>query len=120
MPSHSAESGPFARGCAERLRSIEGRLDYSCGGRWQAQLDVCEDLATVARLLTPLQQRCGALPDADSSWLARLGGMGAEELDAQASELTKMLTTRLNELVRLSCDWALEQFPSTAPPLLHS
>eukprot|EP00962_Isochrysis_galbana_P006078 scaffold1645_cov79-Isochrysis_galbana.AAC.2 len=100
LSSRAAEASQFARRCAERLRSIEARLDYSCGSRWQSQLDTCDDLAAVARLLLPLQQRCGALPGADNSWLEKLSDLGSDELAAQCAELTRALTARLNEVER--------------------
>jgi hypothetical protein len=100
LSSRAAEASQFARRCAERLRSIEARLDYSCGSRWQSQLDTCDDLAAVARLLLPLQQRCGALPGADNAWLEKLSVLGSVELAAQCTELTRSLTARLNEIER--------------------
>ena len=101
MQGGRVEASQFARGCAERLRSIEARLDYSCGSRWQGQLSVCDDLPSVARLLLPLQVRCGALlAGSDSGWLESLAAMSAAELETQSSELTRMVTGRLNELDR--------------------
>ena len=47
----------FARGCADRLRAIEGRLDHGCGNDWLAELDACEDLNCVAKLLLALQKK---------------------------------------------------------------
>jgi pyruvate/2-oxoglutarate dehydrogenase complex dihydrolipoamide acyltransferase (E2) component len=100
LPSRAAETGQFARRCAERLRGIEARLDYSCGSRWQSQLDTCDDLASVARLLLPLQQRCEALPGADNAWLEKLIVLSPAELAEQCAELTGALTARLDEVER--------------------
>lgn len=83
----------------EVLRELEGRLPQPSGPRWETQLQACEDLAGVARLVLALQRRSEALKGTvDNTWLEELSQMKVEEIDERAVEFTRRLKHRLDEL----------------------
>ena len=41
----------FVKGCTDKLRETELRLDHGCSRKWLAELDLAEDLSGVAKLL---------------------------------------------------------------------
>ena len=67
-PTSNCYKKAIVRACCDRLREIEGRLEQSVGLRFEQQLQSCEDLCGVARLVLMLQRRT-ELRDSDSVWL---------------------------------------------------
>ena len=67
-PTSNCYKKAIVRACCDRLREIEGRLEQSVGPRFEQQLQSCEDLCGVARLILMLQRRT-ELRDSDSVWL---------------------------------------------------
>ena len=67
-PTSNCYKKAIVRACCDRLREIEGRLEQSVGPRFEQQLQSCEDLCGVARLVLMLQRRT-ELRDSDSVWL---------------------------------------------------
>ena len=96
-PISVAYKRAVVRACAEALREIEGRLCHPCGARWESQLQGCDDLGTVARLILALQRRSN-LPSPDSAWLDEMAALKPEEIDRRAVELTLRIKHRLAEL----------------------
>eukprot|EP00966_Prymnesium_polylepis_P125363 2898857-Prymnesium_polylepis.1 len=90
----------FIRGCTDRLKEIEARLDYGCSGKWLRELDRCEDLAGVARLLLTLQKRT-PIEKVDNAWLEELETLDAAALEEQQAELSRRLMHRLEEIDRV-------------------
>ena len=90
----------FARSCADRLRGIEGRLDRGCGINWTMQLEECDDMHTVAKLLLFLQRRSGALRGIDCSWIEEISELSQSSLDEQQADLKRRLMHRIDELDR--------------------
>lgn len=76
----------IVRHCTEQLREIEGRLEQSCGPRWEQQLQSCEDLAGVAKLMLTLQKRAD-LKEIDNVWLDELSQLSVADIDDRAIEL---------------------------------
>ena len=74
------------RHCTEQIREIEGRMEQSSGPRWEQQLQTCEDLACVAKLLLALQRRA-ELKEIDNAWLEELSQLSSAEIDDRAIEL---------------------------------
>ncbi|KAL1499084.1 hypothetical protein AB1Y20_013598 [Prymnesium parvum] len=89
----------FVRGCTDRLREIEVRLDHGCSAKWLRQLEQCEDLAGVARLLLALQRRT-PLHALDNAWLESLESLDPSEVEEQQAELSRRLMHRLDEIDR--------------------
>ena len=105
LPKKLASNNPglrraFIKGCIDRLREIEARLDHGCSWRWMEQLDRCEDMPTVAKLLLPLQRRTH-LRDLDNAWLEELTNFTPDSLEEQQAELCRRLMHRLEEIDRL-------------------
>ena len=67
-PTSNCYKKAIVRACCDRLREIEGRLEQSVGPRFEQQLQSCDDLCGVARLILMLQRRT-ELRDSDSGWL---------------------------------------------------
>jgi hypothetical protein len=84
--ANAAYRRAIVRMCAEQIRVIEGRLDQACGTRFDQQLQSCEDLGTVAKLLLVLQRRT-ELKGAESGWLEELSQLSPAEQDERAVEL---------------------------------
>ena len=100
LASHNATfKRTFIRGCTDRLREIEVRLDHGCSGRWLNQLDQCEDMSGVAKLLLPLQRRT-QVGDLDNRWLEELISSAPDALEDQQAELCRRLMQRLEEIDR--------------------
>lgn len=97
----------FIRGCTDRLREIEARLDYGCSGVWLREVDRCDDLQTIARLLRRLQRRT-PVGKVDNTWLEELQGLDAAAVEEQQAELSRRLMHRLEEVDR--------SVPTARPP----
>ena len=87
----------LVRHCTEQLREIEGRMEQASGPRWEQQLQSCEDLGSVAKLMIALQRRAD-LKDVDNGWLEELAQLSASDIDDRAIELTRLVKLRLNAL----------------------
>lgn len=92
------QASAFARGCAERLRAIEARLDHGLSSRWLRDVDAAEDVAAVAGLLLALQSAAKLGAAEPEPWLEQLRSRALDE-EAQ-SENSRRLTRRLDELDR--------------------
>ena len=79
------------------IGEIEGRLEQSVGPRFEPQLQSCDDLCGVARLILMLQRRT-ELRDAESGWLEELAQLSPAELDENPPKLALQLRRRLEEL----------------------
>jgi len=97
LVANSAYRRAIVRLCTEQIREIEGRLEQGCGTRFEQQLQNCEDLGAVARLLIVLQRRT-ELKGAESGWLEELAVLPPAELDERAIEMTRLLKRRIAEL----------------------
>jgi len=117
-PISAAYKRAVVRSCAEQLREIEGRLDNSCGARWEQQLQGCDDLGTVARLILALQRR-SSLQLPESGWLDELSGLKPEEVDRRAVELTLRIKHRLAELSE-SVPYAVDPSTLIGAPVLRN
>ena len=78
------------RHCAEQIREIEGRLVQGCGTRFEQQLQGCDDMNTVARLLLVLQRRAD-MKDVDNGWLEELSTIKPDDLDDRCIEMVRGL-----------------------------
>jgi hypothetical protein len=116
-PISAAYKRAVVRSCAEQLREIEGRLDQSCGARWEQQLQSCDDLGTVARLILALQRR-SSLRSPESGWLDELASLKPEEVDRRAVELTLRIKHRLAELAE-AVPYAVEPSSLIGAPVLR-
>ena len=87
-PTSNCYKKAIVRACCERLREIEGRLEQSVGPRFDQQLQSCDDLCGVARLILMLQRRT-ELKDADSGWLDELAQLSPAELDENPAKLVR-------------------------------
>lgn len=76
------------RHCTEQLREIEGRMEHTSGPRFEHQLQSCEDLAGVAKLMLTLQKRADLKP-VDNAWLEELAKLSAADIDERAIELVR-------------------------------
>ena len=90
----------FLRSCADRMKALELRLDHGCGPGWLRQVDRCEDLAALGRLLLPLQRCCAGLRRLDNAWLERLSALSPAELEEQHGDLSRRMVQRLEEVDR--------------------
>lgn len=70
----------FIHVCTGRLREVEVRLDHGCSGRWLQQLDRCEGLSGLARLLLALQRRAH-LQGLENGWLEELASSREDALE---------------------------------------
>ena len=104
MASSGGSSGnfqrTFLRSCADRMKALELRLDHGCGPGWLRQVDRCEDLAALGRLLLPLQRCCAGLRRLDNAWLERLSALSPAELEEQHGDLSRRMVQRLEEVDR--------------------
>ena len=99
--SNAVYKRQFARNCAEKLRDVEGRLDRGCGKAWFTELEKCEDVPGLARLLLQLQRRCVTLPSGqDDSWLEELTSLPLSTVEEQQAELSRRLMHRVDEVDR--------------------
>ena len=87
-PTSNCYKKAIVRACCDRLREIEGRLEQSVGPRFDQQLQSCDDLCGVARLILMLQRRT-ELKDADSGWLDELAQLSPAELDENPAKLVR-------------------------------
>ena len=90
----------FARNCAEKLRNLEGRLDRGCGKAWLTELEKCEDVPGLARLLLQLLRRCTTLEGPDDGWLEELTSLPLSTVEEQQAELSRRLMHRVDEVDR--------------------
>lgn len=97
LVANAAYRRAIVRLCVEQLREVEGRLDQGCGTRFEQQLQSCEDLGTVARLLLVLQRRT-ELRGAESSWLEELALFSPAEMDERAIEMVHALSPLLQDV----------------------
>lgn len=116
-PISAAYKRAVVRSCAEQLREIEGRLEQPCGARWEQQVQSCDDLGTVARLILALQRRSNLRRPA-SGWLEELASLKPEEVDRRAVELTLRIKHRLAELAE-SVPYAVEPSSLIGSPVLR-
>lgn len=100
------------RHCMEQLREIEGRLPQASGPRWEQQLQTCEDLSGVAKMVLALQRRSesttgktgavagggGSAAALDNVWVEELSQLKTEEVEDRAVEFTRRIKHRLEEL----------------------
>ena len=96
-PTSNCYKKAIVRACCDRLREIEGRLEQSVGPRFEQQLQSCDDLCGVARLILMLQRRT-ELRDAESGWLEELAQLSPAEVDENPPKLALQLRRRLEEL----------------------
>ena len=96
-PTSNCYKKAIVRACCDRLREIEGRLEQSVGPRFEQQLQSCDDLCGVARLILMLQRRT-ELRDTESGWLEELAQLSPAELDENPPKLALQLRKRLEEL----------------------
>ena len=96
-PTSNCYKKAIVRACCDRLREIEGRLEQSVGPRFEQQLQSCDDLCGVARLILMLQRRT-ELRDAESAWLEELAQLSPAEVDENPPKLALQLRRRLEEL----------------------
>lgn len=95
-PKFASKASAYVRGIADRLRSIEGRLDHGCSSRWLKDLAAVEDLSSIAQLLLPLQS--AAQLSFENGWLEQLSARDLTE-DEQ-SDFSRRLMRRLEEVDR--------------------
>jgi hypothetical protein len=86
------------RHCVEHLREIDGRLDQGCGPRFESQLQNCDDLSVVAKMMLTLMKRVGASKGADTAWLEELTQLSPADVDERAIELTIKVKQGLRQL----------------------
>ena len=55
LVANAAYRRAIVRLCTEQIREVEGRLEQGCGTRFEQQLQNCEDLGAVARLVLVLR-----------------------------------------------------------------
>jgi hypothetical protein len=116
-PISAAYKRAVIRACAEQLREIEGRMEQPCGARWEQQVQSCDDLGTVARLILALQRR-SSLRSPESGWLEELASLKPEEVDRRAVELTLRIKHRLAELAE-SVPYAVDPSSLIGAPVLR-
>ena len=85
-PTSNCYKRAIVRACCDKLREIEGRLEQSVGPRFEQQLQSCDDLCGVARLILMLQRRT-ELRDFDSGWLEARSGRPQIENTARKPNL---------------------------------
>ena len=95
-PTSNCYKKAIVRACCDRLREIEGRLEQSVGPRFEPQLQSCDDLCGVARLILMLQRRT-ELREAESGWLEELAQLSPAELDENPPKLALQLRRRLED-----------------------
>ena len=89
-PTSNCYKKAIVRACCDRLREIEGRLEQSVGPRFEQQLQSCDDLCGVARLILMLQRRT-ELRDAESGWLEELAQLGQLSVARTLQQLVAVL-----------------------------
>jgi hypothetical protein len=94
------QQSAFVRGCAEKLKKIEIRLDDGCSDQWYEDLDALEDPAGVARALQPLQQAAQLCSDSWEMEALTQCSPSANGPDDAAGELSRRLTLRIDEIDR--------------------
>ena len=89
----------FVRGCCERLRQIEGRLDHGCTTKWLAALDAVEDVLGVAAQLLPLRLLTKHDDTAGQQvpWLKQAVGASGVA-DDQRAELSRRVIQLIDEV----------------------
>lgn len=98
LVSQSGYRKAIIRHCTELLREIEGRFEASSGPRWESQLQSCEDLAGVGRLILTLQRRTTLHTTVDNAWLEELAQLSSAEIDERAIDLTRKVKHRISAL----------------------
>ena len=98
LVSQSGYRKAIVRHCTELLREIEGRFEASSGPRWESQLQSCEDLAGVGRLILTLQRRTTLHTTVDNAWLEELAQLSSAEIDERAIDLTRKVKHRISAL----------------------
>ena len=85
------------KGCIDRLKNIEVRLDVGVDPGWLKELDAVQDMVGVAAQLLPLQ-KIASLDDAEpAKWLQ---GATADGADVDSVELSKRVLQALDEVDR--------------------
>ena len=87
----------FVKGCTDKLREIELRLDHGCSRKWLAELDLAEDLSGVAKLLLPLQRRA-SVSGLEDGWLEKLITLPRADLEDDQAELSRRMMHRLDKI----------------------
>ena len=90
------------RHCTAQIREIEGRLEQGCGTRFEQQLQSCDDLNSVARLLLQLQRRAD-MKDVENGWLEELTTIKPDDLDERCIEMVRAPSSSPRSLPHLAC-----------------
>ena len=88
LASKLANKKEFVRGCVERLKSIELRLDHGCASGWLKDVEAVDDLLGVAQQMVPLLK------------LANLEAPQQPFTDMDSAELSRSVMRLLDDVDR--------------------